>query len=94
MGKGSIDRKHVRATDPRRNACPILFGHWPAPLTFLEQLCASLSAVGGLGMRKVLFTVIGLLLVTSCLSGCGSGERYQDQHFWRESERWSGGSSE
>jgi len=45
-------------------------------------------------MRKVLFTVIGLLLVIACLSGCGSGERYQDQRFWRESKRWSGGSSE
>jgi hypothetical protein len=45
-------------------------------------------------MRKVLFPVIGLLLVTVSLSGGGSGDRYPDEPFWRESDRWSGGSSE
>jgi hypothetical protein len=43
---------------------------------------------------SLLFVVIGLLLVTSSLSGCGSGERYQDQHFLQDNERWSGGSSD
>jgi hypothetical protein len=45
-------------------------------------------------MRKILFTTFGLLLVAPCLSGCGSSDRYQDQRFWQENERWSGGSSQ
>jgi hypothetical protein len=43
---------------------------------------------------NLFFAAVGLLLVISSLSGCGSGERYQDQHFLQENERWSGGSSD
>ena len=40
------------------------------------------------------FMAISLLLMSIGLFGCGAGERYQDQHFLQEQERWSGGSSD
>jgi hypothetical protein len=44
-------------------------------------------------MRNFSFKVIALLLVTLC-SGCGSGDRNQEQtHLFRDTERWGGGTS-
>jgi hypothetical protein len=40
------------------------------------------------------FVAISLLLMSIGLFGCGAGERYQDQHFFQEQDRWSGGSSD